>query len=138
MEKTSPQTVTSSTTLVNDTQLAITVSAGAAYWFELYLFYDGGTSGSSDLKLAWTFPSGMSMGYQCISRNNSGQTAQIQTDVIVAQTNGAGVPMALTMRGTVNVSSTTGTLQLQWAQNASSATATTVHTGSALMLNRIT
>ncbi len=51
-------------------------------------------------------------------------------------TNGATSRNAM-FWGTVVSSSTTGNLQLQWAQNTSSGTATKVHAKSWLILDRI-
>jgi hypothetical protein len=139
--KSSAQNVTSSTTLVNDSALFVTVDANAQYFFHLYINYLGGTAGASDLKWGFTFPSGATMRYAG-NYLSTGLTVQvgathIQTDVVAAGTNGGGNNLAVDLHGTVFTSSTSGTLQLQWAQNTSSATSTTVGSGSALILTRI-
>src|SRR5262245_26161469 len=105
------------------------------------LSYKGGTAGASDLKWAFTAPSGAVLRYG-VSYNSTGLTGQVAiyhvgTDVVAAGTNGTGNVLAVTMQGSLTTSSTTGNLQLQWAQNTSSATATTVGTGSVLVLTRI-
>ena len=62
-----------------------------------------------------------------VSGNITGATTYIGTSVVVGSTNGAGTLRAQVMKGSVFVGSTAGTLQLQWAQNTSSGTATIVH-----------
>src|SRR5690348_15724965 len=57
------ESVTSSTTLQNDDALLVTLTANATYVFSLFLNYQGGTQGSSDIKVAWTFPTGTTMRY---------------------------------------------------------------------------
>jgi|SRR5215472_253264 len=139
--KSADQSLTSNTTLQNDNALSVTVAANATYWFELYLNFEGGTTGSSDIKVGWTFPSGLTMRYQDIYADTGAvarlAVTDIQTSVIAVGSNGAGNLRAYSARGTVLTSGTSGTLQLQWAQNTSSGTATIVHAGSVLMLQRI-
>lgn len=129
------QSVTSSTTLVNDNTLFIPVLASATYDFKLFLNYEGSTQGASDLKFAWTGPTGFGMQYQL----NGIQTTGAWTSGFLRGisggtlgTNGAGNKFAATMIGTVTTSTTPGTLQFQWAQNTSSGTATIVHATSDL------
>src|SRR6266542_1211240 len=52
--KTSNQTVTSSTTLVNDTALVLPVGANEVWQFGFNLIYTAATTG--DIKFAFTFP----------------------------------------------------------------------------------
>ena len=54
--KPTDQSVTSSTTVVNDNDLVSAVLASATYIFTCYLDYEGGTTGSSDLKWVWSVP----------------------------------------------------------------------------------
>ena len=125
--KTSDESVTSSTALQNDNQLYVPLAANAYYAFECYLDYEGGTLGSSDIQWGWSFPAGLTMRYQVVGGNITGATTYIGTSVVVGSTNGAGTLRAQVMKGSVFVGSTAGTLQLQWAQNTSSGTATIVH-----------
>lgn len=139
--KPSDQSRTSNTTLGNDTDLVVSVLANAKYVFECYLDYEGGTINVSDLKWQWTVPAAATMRYQAfyISTANAiaGGSTQLGSDIITAGTKGAGVLMAVMMRGSVVVSSTAGNMQLTWAQNTSSATATIVHAQSYLQLVRM-
>ena len=107
----------------------------------MYLNFVGAAIGTADLKIAWTFPSGLTLSAQPFYIDTSGGTRiavqQIQTSVLAAGTAGAGNNTSMSLRGTVVVSSTAGNLQLQWAQNTSNATATSVLAGSVLWLQRI-
>ena len=138
--KAGDQSVSSSTTLVNDAYLFVSVLANAVYYFSCFLDYQGGTQGSSDIKWAWSVPSGTTMRYTDthVSTGGSSTVGALSTESTVptAGTNGSTL-RGITMTGTVATSSTAGTLQLQWAQNTSSGTATTVHAQSSLALWQI-
>lgn len=140
--KPSDQSVTSSTVLVNDTALFAAVVASATYDFMLYLDFEGGTLNASDLKFQLTVPAGAALRAQRIYTTTAGaaSVSNTITDGVttVAGTNGAGVLQAALMEGSLVVGATQGNLQLQWAQNTSSATATIVHAQSKLRLWRIT
>lgn len=138
--RTADQSVTSSTALVDDNTLAAAVAANATYHVEAVLIFVGGTQGSSDLKIAWTAPAGVTMNWVAAGKNTGGTNtwtdAQTTPGATVALgTSGATVRMAK-IEGTLVTGATAGTLQLQWAQNTSSGTATTMKTGSVLQLTR--
>lgn len=138
--KASSQSVTSSTTLVNDTVLVLPVSANATYRFELEILYNGNSAGSSDLKFGWLLPSGASMNWGAAGQGTGlGPFFPVGTasSTFAYGTNGTGNPLSLTASGTLVTSSFGGNLQLQWAQNTSNATATTVQAGSILIARRI-
>jgi hypothetical protein len=136
--KTVDETVTSSTALQNDDALFVSVAANASYLFQCNLIYEGGTLGSSDLKWAWTFPSGLTMTYDYMGITTAGLTTiglvATQASTVAGGTNGAAALRSMLMYGSVVASSTAGTLQLQWAQNTSSGTGTIVHAKSSLAL----
>jgi hypothetical protein len=139
--KAADQSVTSSTVLVNDTALVLPVVASATYDFSCYLDYEGGTLGASDLKFQWTVPSGTLrfwMGFVNTAGTNSAGQTFTDTSVVGIGTNGAASLRGAQMEGSLVVGSTGGSLQLQWAQNMSSATATIVHAQSRVRLWRIT
>jgi len=142
--KTADEAVTSSTTLQNDDDLFVSVAASATYQLIAYFIYDGGTTGSSDLKIGWTFPSGLTMAYGHIGMTTSATITEASVATSSDQTNnpqfgsdGAGQNRAAYLLGTVFVSTTAGTLQLQWAQGTSSGTATHMKKGSWLQLQRV-
>src|SRR5215472_12558663 len=139
--RTSTQSVTSSTTLVNDTQLSVAVAANAVYRVELGMTYTADTAG--DIKLGWTTPAGATIA-TAVTVGLSLTAAAATDDVTVGASStpvfggiGAGANAALQYIFILTTSSTAGTLQLQWAQNSSSATATTVNAGSYLIAQRI-
>jgi hypothetical protein len=132
---------TSTTTLANDPALVLPVLASATYLFDSYLDYEGGTLGSSDLKLQWNVPSGAALRYWLGGLNTSGTNISSNTFTDGAApalgSGGAAVLKGVLMKGTLVMSSTAGNLQLQWAQNTSSGTATIVHAQSYVTLWRI-
>lgn len=135
------QSVTSSTALVNDDTLSASVIASATYHVEAFLIFTGGTQGSSDLKIAWTAPAGVTMTWWVQGLNTAGTytvTAAnvLPTTTVALGTSGATVRVAR-IEGALVVAATAGTLQLQWAQNTSSGTATVMGIGSLLKLTRV-
>ena len=132
------QSSPNSTTLANDTALFIPLLANAVYDFELLLGYNGGTLGSSDLKIGWSVPSGTTMGYTAYGNTTSGAATDApwytQSATPAFGTNGTSTPIGLVLSGTVATAGTAGNLQLQWAKNSTSvATVTTVLAGSVLL-----
>jgi hypothetical protein len=143
--KTANQAVTSSTVLVNDNELTLPVVATGTYLLDGFIDYDGQFGpGTGDIKLDWSLPSGATLRWGPLG-NASNDTAQkyasntnVTGNVLTAGTYGTGGSHnAATPRGYLAVSSTAGNVQLMWAQNASSATATTVYAGSWIRLQRV-
>lgn len=134
--KTSDQSVTSSTTLVNDTQLAATLAANATYFFDLALMIVA--NDTAQFKSQFTGPSGATANFGIMGFNTGAvfgaTTRGISSSVVFTGNSTAVVP--LWMRGNVQTSGTSGTFQFQWAQNTSNATACTVKSGSQLFLYR--
>lgn len=133
------QSVTSSTTLVNHTELVLPGAANAVYDLMTVLYYSAAAA-TGDLDYAWTLPAGASlrrglMGpafattgsaseelYQ--SRVSSGATTRFSPG-------GAGGNHKVAVEwARILMGSTAGDIQLQFAQQASSATATTILAGS--------
>lgn len=137
------QSVTSSTTLQNDNALVIPSSAlvlNAQYLFTCNLIYEGGTLGSSDLKISWSVPAGATLRLSLKAQNASGNPNNndlIQGANGTCGSGGAGNVLAALMAGSLIMGGTAGAVQLQWAQNTSSATATIVHAQSTLSLTRV-
>lgn len=130
------QLVTSSTTLVSDSALAIGLQANAVYSFILVLGYNG-ASGAGNLKFGWALPSGSSMGYSLYGNSTGGSATdgpwETASSVPALGTSGTGTNLGAVAQGTVSTGSSAGDMQLQWAQNSSSSTATTVLAGSVLL-----
>lgn len=124
----------STLTLQNDDALLLNVAANATYAFVQLVSYSGGAANSSDLKSAWTFPSGATMLYGRLGVPVSGSLVfakATQSDVVNYQTAGGGTSVFLAV-GTIAVSSTPGIVQWQWCQNSGTVTPTTVRAGSVL------
>lgn len=139
--KTATESVTSSTTLQNDDALSVAVAASTTYHVECVLLYDGATAG--DLKVGFTAPASAS--FEGIAVGPSPTAASSADDVtayvVLGTANnfgalGTGTTTALKINGVITTSGS-GTLQLQWAQVASSGTATRVFANSYLMLRRV-
>ena len=62
----------STTTLANDPELSLAVAANVIYRFWAYLDYEGGTTGSSDIKWSFSVPAGATLRYQMIAVNTAG------------------------------------------------------------------
>jgi hypothetical protein len=137
------QSVTSNnSSLVNDDTLFLNLDADATYWVEMVLFYTGGTTDNSDMKFAFALPSGATANAHItrVSPTNGLTTAvaapaSTLTGATACATNGSS---AETCKMTAVITTTSaGTMQLQWNQVTSSATATVMQPGSALVAWRI-
>lgn len=132
---------TSTTALVNDPDLVLAVSANATYRVLCYLNFDGGNLGASDLKVQWSVPSTATFRYQCEGAGTGGgyigQVTRFGSDIYAIGTLGAGNPCAAMMTGSLKVLANAGSIQLLWAQNTSSGTATTMRAQSFIEMQRI-
>ncbi|MEU0716846.1 hypothetical protein ABZ498_06645 [Streptomyces lavendulocolor] len=145
--KTADESVTSSATLQNDNHLLVSLAANAEYIITVRLAANGASSG--DIKTAWTFPAGTTTQRFCRGPAVSSATTTADTTVRASGiTNGHLVEINYGVFTTgqqsyieetlyVFTSGTAGTGQLQWAQNVSSATATTVEEGSFITAERV-
>jgi hypothetical protein len=149
VRKTADESVTSSTTLQNDNELVLAVSASATYVFRVWLLATDATDATGDIKFGFTFPTGavchfsgkgphtlMASGgafgdAEFIGRNTatSGST--------VASYGLSSSVIGIELSGLLIVAGTAGNFQLQWAQNASDGNATTVQAGSYMTLERV-
>jgi hypothetical protein len=135
VRKSSDQTVTSSTTLVNDSQLLFAVAANETYIFQAWL-YTYAADGTPDIKVTFTGPSGSTVFWSSsqVIFNAAGAT----TLTVVAP--GATTAdlfvdanlRAIQLYGTILNGGTAGNLQFQFAQNTSSANGTSVKAGSSI------
>jgi hypothetical protein len=130
------QPLASNATLQNDSALAIPLQANAVYSFLLILGYNG-ASGAGNLKFGWALPSLSSMGYSLYGNTTGGSATdgpwETASSVPALGTSGTGTNLGAVAQGTVSTGSTQGPMQLQWAQNTSNTTATTVLAGSVLL-----
>jgi hypothetical protein len=135
VRKSSDQTVTSSTTLVNDSQLKFAVAASETYIFQAWL-YTYAADATPDIKTTFTGPSGSTVFWsssQVIYLANGSTTL-----TVVAPGGTVGDFFvdsnlrAIQLYGTILNGATAGDVQLQWAQNTSSANGTSVKAGSSI------
>jgi hypothetical protein len=133
VRKSSDQSVTSSTTVVNDSQLKFAVEASTTYIFQAWL-YTYAADGTPDIKVTFTGPAGSTVLWSSsqVIFNAGGSTT-----LTVVSAGGTTADLfvdanfrAIQLYGTILNSTTAGDVQLQWAQNTSSANSTTVKAGS--------
>lgn len=126
----------------NDPDLTVAVAANATYRILMWLNYEGGTQGASDLKIGMAVPASATLRTSCTYVNASGG-AVVEVyyasggTALIPGTNGPGNIRGFRMVGTLITGASSGSLAVSWAQSTSSATATTLHTGSVLEAWRI-
>jgi hypothetical protein len=142
--KTGSTSRASNTTATADPDLALPVDANAVYDLEVLLHFDGASGG--DMKTQWSGPASMGLTGVWSALGLSATTSA--NDQVAAPANtspwqvsigavGAGTAVGATFRATVTTSVTAGTLSLLWAQSVSNGTATILHAGSSLRLDRV-
>ncbi len=136
VRKSSDQTVTSSTTLVNDSQLKFAIEASTTYTFQAWL-YVYAADATPDIKVTFTAPAGSTLFWsssQVIFLANGSTTLTV---VAPAGTTGDFFVdsnlRVVQLYGSVLNSTTAGDVQLQFAQNTSSANGTSIKAGSYIM-----
>jgi hypothetical protein len=147
--KTADETVTSSATLQNDDHLVLPVVANAVYTFALDLYTSEGTDFVGDFKMSFTCPAGATFDMHGSGAHTTDLTTGTSSNgewigklatASAAATLAFGVGTGLTavrVYGRLVMSSTAGNFQLQWAQNASDASGTTLKAGSYMTMSRV-
>lgn len=136
------QSVTSSTTLVNATQLVLPLIANATYALSGFIVYDGAFA-AGDIKVDWSLPASATMLWSANGMSTSaagGLTANTVAagTTISLGTYGAGPPYtALSLEGTITTLGTAGNAQFRFAQNSSNVFATSVYAKSRISARRI-
>lgn len=130
----------STTTLQNDDELFVPLPTAGTFAFEGRIIYDSATA--ADIKFAFTIPAGASFTWGIIGPattvssgigdGNFNVTTSSAT-ALTAGGSGVGVFTNALLWGEVTMGGTAGNLQLQWAQNTSDATVTTVRARSRLL-----
>jgi hypothetical protein len=144
--KTADQSVTSSTTLANDTHLFYTIGAAGTYAFDLYLYGTSAANAAGDMGIAFTFPTGTlyvgASGLDVALASGDNGTMKGQAGLSLASGTLMTVfglsttPTMAHVHGLL-VATATGTLRLQWAQFASSASASTLKAGSHMLVKQV-
>lgn len=139
VRKSGDQSVTSSTVLVNDSELTAAVVASALYKFTLVSRYDATTA--SDFKTGFSVPSGTTMNYVAHGIAAGGTVYNLfdqdQTSTPTFEGAGAGTIRNATYVGTIVTSSTAGSVNFQFAQGTSGGTASISKAGSLFVVERL-
>lgn len=139
--KTVTESVTSSTTLQVDDELIVAVAANATYVVNAFITYGG--AAAADLKLLFRTPTGGSftgLGNILISAATSQSDGQNlpyggnASEVWGCLGSGSQVGV---VTGVLVTAGTAGNFQVEWAQNASSATPTQIFGNSFIDLRRV-
>lgn len=144
--KSADESVTSSTVLQDDDELLVAVVANAVYMVEATVFVTGATAG--DVKVTFALPASatgvIGLAGQILAGASSDDWHRMNTviDFVTPDFMNFGVisttqPQPVTVAGSIFTGASAGTLQMQWAQNASSGTATVVKKGSWLRVTRV-
>lgn len=123
------------TTLTNVTGLSIAVVASAVYEFRLSLQYS--TNTTADIKLAFTYPTGLTMDVAAAGFSAGGETWITTRGTQATTWTWGGTGNSAFWHGAVTVGVNAGTLQLQAAQNTGTAVDTFVESGTLMTLRRI-
>jgi hypothetical protein len=133
VRKSSDQTVTSSTTLVNDNQLKFAAAANETYIFEAWL-YTYAADATPDIKVTFTSPAASTLFWSSSQviflANGSTTLTVVAPSATVGDFFVDSNLRVVQLFGTVANGANAGDIQLQWAQNTSSANGTTVRAGS--------
>lgn len=133
------------TTLADDTHLLFAAEANAVYtmWGWIKFFADP----TPDIKMQFTVPTGclgewgwVMPGQLSAAGSVNGYSVRTESNDVNAVRTGYGTSDTqhnTPVSGIFRMSSTPGNIALQWAQNVSNATATTLYTDSWLMFQRI-
>src|SRR6185437_6429108 len=127
-DKNADESVTSSVTLQNDDELALVLPAGMTYTLDGLLIITG-ASGAGGMAVALTWPGTASVWWTC--SNGLAVAGGAAPDNAIRNTSGTSVPLGTSgatlvdgrLKGKVFTGSAICTLQLQFAQSVSNATA---------------
>lgn len=139
VRKTSDETVNNSAVLQNDDALVLAVEASSTYIVNLRVIVNSGTG--PDWKMAFTVPAGASGSVQIFEGSTPSTAAAVLqgpfslTATLAFST--VAADQILLVQGVLVVAGTAGNLQLTWAQNAATASNTTVKTNSYLWLTKV-
>lgn len=143
VRKASDETVNNSSSLQNDDELFIPLDANSTYIFDGLITYTSGTT--ADFQMDFTAPAGAT-GRRWLINGASTITACSTTAMnfnggaIDASATGIGATGGtcdVPIKGTVTTTGTSGTFQVQWAQNTADASDTTVKAGSYLYWRKL-
>jgi hypothetical protein len=129
--KVSDESATSDTTLSDDAELTLPVEANTIYLLDAHLRTLSASS-VPDIKVALSLPSGATAHWSFAFTNIEQDETSAQVNALTASQEEYCNP-----QGILTIGGTSGNAVIQWAQDVSSATATTVQGGSSLRLTKI-
>ena len=138
--KTATETVSSSTTLQLDNDLAVTLEDGHDYAFELFLSIDSPAAADFKFSIDCGSCTSVTSTYVCSAADGSGNAETFLHTTLSDTTNYAtdGNANGISCQGHItNPTGGTGTYTVQWAQVTSNASATSVFFGSYWKLEKI-
>ncbi|MFD9465325.1 hypothetical protein [Streptomyces sp. NPDC060027] len=147
--KTADETVTSNATLQNDDHLVLPVVANAVYTFALDLYMTEATDFVGDFKMSFTCPASATFDMHGVGPHATSFTTGTSSDgewIGKLATSSAGATLAfgvgtgltaVRVYGRLVTLGTAGNFTLQWAQNASDASGTTLKAGSFMTMTRV-
>lgn len=136
--KTADQTVNNSTTLVNDTELFVSVAANAEYDMELAAVQN--SNATANFKLNFVLPAGATWVTGIFDLGSSAANEQFGVQTTAGPAlgiTGAAADAVVWIKAKLIIAGTSGTVQFQWAQNTANASNTIVRAGSTLVLRRL-
>lgn len=147
--KTATESVVSSTTMQNDNDFFFSAAASSTYKVELDLFISG-PNGSSvgEILCQWTVPTSTTSDFGIMSQDWGLASGAIGS-VNLQAGHSTGTTTATVLLGTsvfqcyarvsavFRVGGTAGTIQFQWAQNTSNATASNILEGSSMTIIKV-
>jgi hypothetical protein len=138
IDKPSATSRSSTTTVADDPDLTYTLGANGMYLVEFYIKYSTpGPSGTAGFKTQWTVPSGASGNRTCMgpgSSQNDGGADNISmhsgvhgyTTAETYGSRGTSTNQLLAIETSIVTTTSSGACALQWAQQTSNASATSV------------
>ncbi len=134
--KSADETINSSSTLQNDDELTIAVSANKRYYFNLYLYFLSDTT--PDFKYAFTVPASTTS--RRLLGNWNGASAESATGALTTVStivSGGTSQQTLMLSAYVITGASAGSITLQWAQDTSDVANTTVKAGSTMVMYEV-
>jgi hypothetical protein len=135
--KSSDQSVTSSTALVDCTSMVLAVAANEIWQARFCVLWVGDPAG--DLKIAFTFPAGGEIIFSTVAESGAGTLSSRRFDGTTSdlpalnfQAYGATTKEFIVIEGVFITAGTAGNVQMRFAQDVSNGTATKVLTNSTL------
>jgi hypothetical protein len=147
IKKVATENVTSSTTFQNDDDFSVSLEAEKVYRIQVYLAVSGAQAG--DIKVMWVMTGGVAQytGRHCRGPATGSTDNTTTTMRMTTASMGASIPYGCdaATNGSVHedmlvettTAGTAGTLTMQWAQNASNATATSVGAASFMVVEEV-